>query len=173
MCVFLVIAVATCMSSVCKFVSASAHHLCAIVHTAFGDMRAVVFEPAPFAASPGVPGSQPLDQHLVSRHINCATFQPKLNLQPKFTSPQVAHKLAQLPETWWYQEPRKPNCAASKTINSLESRAHQKQRVGEFARWLSKRPEKFVILIGHCSFWKEFSRTSDPMKNGEMRRMRW
>eukprot|EP00955_Chlamydomonas_euryale_P037762 350874-Chlamydomonas_euryale.AAC.7 len=87
--------------------------------------------------------------------------------------PQMARQLAVLPETWWFQEPRRPNCAAAKTMNCTEPRAHQKQRVGEFARWLSRRPERFIILVGHCSFWKEFSKSNDRMRNGEMRSMRW
>ncbi len=48
------------------------------------------------------------------------------------------------------------------------------KRVGELARWLSSRPEKFIILIGHCAFWHEFrGKTEKRMGNGEMRCMRW
>lgn len=87
--------------------------------------------------------------------------------------PCLSKQIEKLPEKWWFQEPKKPNCAEQKVINSREPKAHQLKRVSELTRWLQRRPEKFIIMVGHCSFWKEFSKSSEPMKNGEMRTMSW
>ncbi len=47
-------------------------------------------------------------------------------------------------------------------------------RLGEFLNWLGARPEKFVVLVGHCSFWKSFlPPTHKRMANGEMLVMPW
>ncbi len=66
------------------------------------------------------------------------------------------------------------NCAIQKTIGSLEPKAHCQRRVTELGKWLSSRPEKFIVLIGHCSFWHEFrGKTEKKMANGEMRCLRF
>ena len=48
------------------------------------------------------------------------------------------------------------------------------KRTSELARWLSSRPEKIIVMVGHCSFWHDFrGRTEKRMNNCEMRTMRW
>lgn len=47
-------------------------------------------------------------------------------------------------------------------------------RVAEFQRWLNTRPEKFIILVGHCSFWHHFmGKQRKRMANGELVTMHW
>ncbi|GAX75955.1 hypothetical protein CEUSTIGMA_g3398.t1 [Chlamydomonas eustigma] len=88
--------------------------------------------------------------------------------------PMLSGPLSKIPEQWWYQAPKKANCAHLKELNSLEPKESRQKRVSELTRWLSSRPERFIIMIGHSSFWHEFrGRAEKRMNNGEMRCMRW
>jgi hypothetical protein len=44
--------------------------------------------------------------------------------------PSLSKQIEKLPEKWWFQEPKKPNCAEQKVINSREPKAHQLVREG-------------------------------------------
>lgn len=82
--------------------------------------------------------------------------------------PQFADQLAGLPDVWWYTEPGKPNCALSRAFNARETTDQMKRRINEFKRWLYSRPEKFIVCVGHSTYWKYFTESKSRMANGEM-----
>eukprot|EP00798_Chlamydomonas_sp_ICE-L_P014641 gene14641-20677_t len=82
--------------------------------------------------------------------------------------PQLAPQLKQIPEEWWYQDKKLPNCATRKQFGSAENKDMQKARLAEFGRWLGTRPEQFIVLVGHCSFWSSFLPDKRKMYNGEL-----
>ena len=41
-------------------------------------------------------------------------------------------------------------------------------------RWLRARPEKFIVMVGHCDFWKSFLPANHKrLANGEMVMLPW
>lgn len=87
--------------------------------------------------------------------------------------PQLTPQLEQLPESWWYSDAEHPNCALHKRFGHAEPKDHLQKRVAEFTRWLNSRQEKFVIAIGHCTFWSYFLNKRKKLRNCEMHQMYW
>jgi hypothetical protein len=46
-------------------------------------------------------------------------------------------------------------------------------RVAEFGRWLSSRPERLVVAVGHSTFFRNFTRARTRMRNCEVQVMWW
>ena len=82
--------------------------------------------------------------------------------------PELAGQLAELPDVWWWSQPGKPNCAATKQFSASEPKAHLRKRVGQFRAWLRSRPESTIVAFGHSTFWKYFLDAQDRLKNCEV-----
>ncbi|MEW5317602.1 MAG: hypothetical protein WDW38_008886 [Sanguina aurantia] len=89
---------------------------------------------------------------------------PKAALMSSF--PQLAGPLSELNELWWYEggTSKRRSCAITQVLGALEPRSSCQRRVNEFNRWISARPEKFIVCFGHCMFWEMFTKEA-KMKN--------
>ncbi len=77
--------------------------------------------------------------------------------------PELESQLSQLPETWWYNQPGKCNCAYSGQFNAAESKSEMQKRIKAFRKWILNRPESTFVAVGHSIFWKAFA---TACKNG-------
>jgi broad specificity phosphatase PhoE len=117
---------------------------------------------------------------LIAEH--CATTGDVGRPAPVLASsfPQLAPHLALLPSpTWWYdpEGPEGPRAnvghGPNPRLGSPEPAAHMRGRVAEFGRWLSSRPERLVVAVGHSTFFRNFTRARARMRNCEVQVMWW
>ncbi|KAH9563011.1 hypothetical protein CY35_05G102900 [Sphagnum magellanicum] len=76
-----------------------------------------------------------------------------------------------LPEIWWYSPAEFPNDALKEEFHSTEPMEELRKRVGIFRQFLLARAETVIIVIGHSTFFKEFTSSRRRMKNCEIQTM--
>ncbi|KAH8962481.1 hypothetical protein BDL97_05G104100 [Sphagnum fallax] len=76
-----------------------------------------------------------------------------------------------LPEIWWYSPAEFPNDALKEEFHSTEPMEELRKRVGIFRQFLLARAESVIVVIGHSTFFKEFTSSRRRMKNCEIQTM--
>ncbi|CAK9876897.1 unnamed protein product [Sphagnum jensenii] len=76
-----------------------------------------------------------------------------------------------LPEIWWYSPAEFPNDALKEEFHSTEPMEELRKRVGIFRQFLLARAETVIVVIGHSTFFKEFTSSHRRMKNCEIQTM--
>jgi len=139
--------------------------------------------PPPPPPPPVPPPAPPLRLEvlpLIAEH--CATTgdvgRPPHLLAASF--PQLSSHLAALPSPSWWYDPHGPDGpranvghGPSARLAAPEPAAHMRGRVGEFGRWLSARPERLVVAVGHSTFFRSLTRARVRMRNCEVQVMWW
>ena len=80
--------------------------------------------------------------------------------------PKMREALDDLEERWWWQPSK--NDAISMKFDSREPKKNLQKRVGLFRQWVLRQPHRVIVAFGHSTFWKEFSGSTERLRNCEV-----
>lgn len=95
---------------------------------------------------------------------SCDIGTPKGKLEKEFGD--AVDFMPDMPESWWYPS------YSDKAINNpkdgiviMESDKYFKRRVSIFREWLLRRPEVYIVVVGHSNFFRTLFGSSLKMSN--------